>query len=101
MEEPRFISVDDFFAQAKEDYTIIDARSPKEFAQGHIPNAINIPLLNDEHRHLVGCCYKEQGQESAIALGYQLVTPFFPSIQHQALTAAPAKKYGCIVGEGD
>ncbi len=92
MEEPRFISVDDFFAQAKEDAIIIDARSPKEFAQGHIPNAINVPLLNDEHRHLVGCCYKEQGQEAAIALGYQLVTPFFPAIQQQALTAAPTKK---------
>jgi tRNA 2-selenouridine synthase len=92
MEEPRFISIDEFFAQAKEDSVIIDARSPKEFAQGHIPNAINVPLLNNEHRHLVGCCYKEQGQEAAIALGYELVTPLFPDIQQQALRNAPAKK---------
>jgi tRNA 2-selenouridine synthase len=92
MEEPRFISVDDFFAEAKKDSIIIDARSPKEFAQGHIPNAINIPLLNNEHRHLVGCCYKEQGQDAAVALGYQLVTPLFPTIQQQALAAAPSKK---------
>ena len=92
MEEPRFISIDDFFAQANKDSVIIDARSPKEFNQGHIPQAINIPLLNNEHRHLVGCCYKEQGQDAAIQLGYQLVTPLFVEIQQQALSVAPQKK---------
>lgn len=28
----------------KGDWTIIDVRTPKEFQQGHVPNAINIPL---------------------------------------------------------
>jgi tRNA 2-selenouridine synthase len=92
MEEPRFISIDDFFAQANKDSVIIDARSPKEFNQGHIPQAINIPLLNNEHRHLVGCCYKEQGQDAAIQLGYRLVTPLFADIQQHALSIAPQKK---------
>jgi tRNA 2-selenouridine synthase len=29
--------------------------------------------MNDEERHQVGICYKEQGQEAAIELGHQLV----------------------------
>ena len=32
----------------------IDTRSPSEFEHGHIPGAINIPLLEDEERAIVG-----------------------------------------------
>lgn len=57
-----------------EDYTLIDVRAPKEFKEGSFPGAINLPLLNDEERHLVGICYKEKGQEEAIKLGNELVS---------------------------
>ena len=30
--------------QQTQDYLILDVRSPEEFAQGHIPHAINIPM---------------------------------------------------------
>ena len=30
--------------QREQDYLILDVRSPEEFAQGHIPHAINIPM---------------------------------------------------------
>ncbi len=53
---------------------LIDVRAPIEFNQGAFPNALNLPLLSDEQRHLIGICYKEQGQASAIALGHQLVS---------------------------
>lgn len=56
---------------------IIDVRSEGEFQQGHIPGAINIPLLNNAQRHQVGICYKEKGQQAAIDLGFELVGPFF------------------------
>ena len=39
--------------------TIIDARSPAEFALDHLPGAVNWPTLNDEERHLVGSEYKQ------------------------------------------
>ena len=29
---------------------IIDVRSPAEFQQGHIPSAINLPLLSNDER---------------------------------------------------
>lgn len=52
---------------------IIDVRSEGEFTQGHIPGALNCPILNDKERHLVGICYKQKGQAKAIELGYELV----------------------------
>ena len=56
------------------DIPLIDVRSPVEFVQGAFPNAVNIPVLDDEQRHKVGLCYKEQGKEAAIELGYSLVS---------------------------
>ncbi len=53
---------------------LIDVRAPIEFQAGHLPHSINLPLMTDHERHLVGICYKEQGQESAIKLGHELVS---------------------------
>jgi len=53
---------------------MLDLRSPSEFAQAHIPGAVNIPLLDDEQREAVGTCYKQKGEEAALALGDQLIS---------------------------
>jgi tRNA 2-selenouridine synthase len=52
---------------------IIDVRAPIEFNEGHIPSAINIPLLDDEMRRRVGIIYKEKGRGAAIEEGLKLV----------------------------
>ncbi len=51
---------------------LIDLRSPKEFSLGHIPGAINLPLLDDNERHQVGKLYKEAGTHAAISLGLEI-----------------------------
>jgi len=56
-----------------QDVPLLDLRAPCEFAQGAFPNAFNLPLLNDAERHLVGKCYRESGQDAAVALGHELV----------------------------
>jgi tRNA 2-selenouridine synthase len=56
-----------------QDAPLMDVRAPVEFDKGSFPTARNLPLLNDDERRQVGTCYKEQGQEAAIALGQQLV----------------------------
>lgn len=53
---------------------LIDVRAPIEFDKGAIPNAVNLPIMNDEERHLVGICYKDNGNEEAVKLGYKLVS---------------------------
>ena len=51
----------------------IDVRSPKEFNQGSIPLSINIPILNDIEREVVGKAFKSSGQEEAKKIGHKLV----------------------------
>ncbi|WP_269431243.1 rhodanese-like domain-containing protein, partial [Crocosphaera watsonii] len=38
---------------------IIDVRSENEFAEDHIPGAINLPVLNNQERKKVGTIYKQ------------------------------------------
>ena len=57
----------------KSNFQWVDVRSESEFEKAHFPGAINIPLLSNEHRILVGTCYKQQGREEAVALGLELV----------------------------
>lgn len=54
---------------------IIDVRSEIEFAEGHIPGAINIPILNTEERRIVGKTYKDLGKKKAILKGLELSGP--------------------------
>lgn len=67
---------------------VIDVRSPGEFAHGHIPGAINIPVFDDEERARVGTCYKNKGQEPAIALGLEIVEPKLLDMAKAALAVA-------------
>lgn len=63
----------DYCAILRAETPIIDVRAPVEFAQGAMPAAVNLPLMNDEERAAVGTCYKRQGPEAALALGHELV----------------------------
>jgi len=71
---------------------IADVRTPAEFAHGHIPAAVNIPLFTNEERITVGTAYKRQGREAAILLGFDLSGSKWSSFIRQALELAPEKK---------
>lgn len=64
----------DYCAILRAETPIIDVRAPVEFAQGAMPAAVNLPLMNDAERAAVGTCYKRQGAEAALALGHKLVS---------------------------
>lgn len=53
---------------------IIDVRSKSEFAQDHIPKAINLPVLNDDERAEVGTIYKQINSFTARKIGAALVS---------------------------
>ena len=53
---------------------IIDVRSPGEFAEDHIPGAINLPVLNDAERARVGTLYKQVSSFEAKKIGAALVS---------------------------
>ena len=59
---------------------IIDVRAPAEFAEDHLPGAINLPVLNDAERAQIGTIYKQ-------------VSPFTARKQGAALVAANAARH--------
>ncbi len=62
---------------------IIDVRSPSEFHDDHIPGAINVPVLSDEERSLVGTLYKQdsfEGKKLGAGLICKNISKMFESV---------------------
>lgn len=65
---------DDVSAAALAGYDmIIDVRSPGEFAEDHVPGAVNLPVLNNEERAAVGTMYVQDSRFKARRMGAALV----------------------------
>ncbi|MBY0146023.1 tRNA 2-selenouridine(34) synthase MnmH [Neobacillus niacini] len=62
---------------------IIDIRSPIEFKDGSIPEAINIPLFTDKEREEIGTIYKHEGQAAAKWRAMEFVSHKIPSLLNQ------------------
>lgn len=52
---------------------IIDVRSPSEFAEDHLPGAVNWPVLDDDERRTVGTLYKQVSALEARKVGAAIV----------------------------
>ncbi|PIN76543.1 tRNA 2-selenouridine(34) synthase MnmH [Candidatus Woesearchaeota archaeon CG10_big_fil_rev_8_21_14_0_10_36_11] len=75
------ISVNDALQQ--KNVSFIDTRTPKEFAEDHIPNAINIPILSNEERAIVGTLYKQVSQQQAIDKGVEFFSSKLPEFMKE------------------
>ncbi len=53
--------------------TVIDVRSPSEFALDHVPGAINLPVLDDDERANVGTIYVQESPFLARKIGAAMV----------------------------
>jgi tRNA 2-selenouridine synthase len=63
----KFDSLADLLAHGFDD--VIDVRSPAEYAEDHIPGAINLPVLDNAERVEVGTIYKQQSPFLARKIG--------------------------------
>lgn len=72
----RNIGIDELTELFIIDTPLIDVRAPIEFAQGSLPGSVNIPILGDQERAVVGTTYKYQGSEAAVRLGYEMISGF-------------------------
>jgi tRNA 2-selenouridine synthase len=52
---------------------IIDVRSPGEFAEDHVPGAVNLPVLDNDERATVGTIYVQESRFLARRVGAALV----------------------------
>lgn len=53
--------------------TVIDVRSPAEYAEDHVPGAVNLPVLSDAERARVGTIYVQESPFLARKIGAALV----------------------------
>ena len=79
------------FLKASKNACVIDVRTPKEFEQGHIPGAKNIPLFQNEERIIVGTLYKQEGRQPAILKGLELVGPKMATLVNDVLRQSDGK----------
>src|SRR3989338_5876993 len=61
----------------------IDTRTPKEYAEDHLPSAVNIPIFSNEERAIIGTMYKQVSKEKAIEKGVELFSQKLPHFMAQ------------------
>lgn len=64
----------------RDDYVLVDVRSPKEYQEFHIPESINLPIFSNDERARVGTVFKQKGQEDAKELGIEIVSKKLPDL---------------------
>lgn len=85
------LNIENFLYQS-ENLNIIDVRSPSEYAKGHIPGAINIPLFSDEERAIIGTLYKKKGRKEAIQKGFLLISAKYSQLADSGITHTKENK---------
>jgi tRNA 2-selenouridine synthase len=68
------LSIHDFLKSSRQEL-IIDVRAPVEYKKGHLPGAVNIPLFEDIERAEIGTLFKQQGKDTAVTRGLEIVSP--------------------------
>jgi tRNA 2-selenouridine synthase len=72
-------------------HLVVDARTPLEYADDHLPGAINVPLLSNEERVEIGTLYKQVGPREARIRGLELTAARFPQMVHDIAKAAQGR----------
>lgn len=70
-------------ALQRQEAVFIDTRTPAEFAEDHLPNAINLSILSNDERAIVGTLYKQVSQQVAIDKGIELFSQKLPQFMHE------------------
>jgi tRNA 2-selenouridine synthase len=81
------LDVEDFVARSRSE-PVIDVRTPAEFADGHVPDAINLPLFSNAERATIGTTYSDSGRRAAMLEALDLVGPKMRSLVESAMQAA-------------
>ena len=85
------LHIEDFIKQSHHEL-VIDVRAPIEFFKGHLPHAINIPLFEDSERAEIGTLYKQQGKDTAVSRGLEIVSPKMVSFVNDVKKLSKNKK---------
>jgi len=72
-------------------HCLIDVRTPLEFAEDHLPGAVNVPILTNEERVEIGTLYKQAGPRQARLRGLELTCGRFADMVHACAAEAAGR----------
>lgn len=72
------------YRELDDEYVFIDVRTPKEYQEGTIGGAYNIPLFSNEERAEIGTVYKQESVELAKKMAIEAVSKRLPEIYEKA-----------------
>jgi tRNA 2-selenouridine synthase len=72
-------------------HLLVDVRTPLEYAEDHIPGALNVPLLTNEERVEIGTLYKQVGPLAARRRGLVLTAGRLPAMVDEIEEAAAGR----------
>lgn len=78
------------YDQVEEDWQLIDVRSPGEYSEGTIGDAINLPIFGDELRAEVGTAYKKKSVTEAKRRAVKAVSAQLPELYERFLSIEAA-----------
>lgn len=78
--------------------SLIDVRSPEEFADFTIPDSMNIPLFDNEERKEIGTLYKQVSVQAAKERGLEIVSQKLPAFVKQFAQIENQKAVYCWRG---
>ncbi|MGN7356974.1 tRNA 2-selenouridine(34) synthase MnmH [Paenibacillus sp. SAF-054] len=65
--------------RSNNEMTVIDVRSPSEYAESTIPGSLNIPFFTDEERAEIGTLYKQVSTQKAKERGLEIMSAKLPT----------------------
>ena len=80
-----------FIPSLLDSHCIIDVRTPLEFAEDHLPGALNVPILTNEERVEIGTIHKQQGAKPARMRGLELTCGRFAAMVHESANHAACR----------
>ncbi|HEY5973288.1 MAG TPA: tRNA 2-selenouridine(34) synthase MnmH [Geobacteraceae bacterium] len=80
-----------FSPQLLDSHFFVDVRTPLEYAEDHIPGAINVPLLTNEERIEIGTLYKQEGPLQARRRGLVITAGRLPAMVDEIVATAAGR----------
>lgn len=90
------IELDHILQTGIDSFNLIDVRSPSEYTEDHIPGSVNIPILDDDARKIVGTLYKQESPDTARMKAVELVSPILPDFIKQIHQINQNNKYSVL-----
>ncbi len=86
------IEIENFLQNIDKDSLLIDARSPEEFEESHIKNAVNLYALDNTQRKEVGTLYKKSPFDAKVLGASYLSQNMGNFLQNELLNYTPKTK---------